>query len=71
MGNNEVPISGKKLMAILGEKGPLTQKELIQASDIPARTARYALKRLIEMGLIIKRSNLADMRSVFYFLADN
>ena len=70
MGNTEVPVSGQKLIAILGKKGPLTQKELIQESDIPARTARYALKRLMEMGLIIKRSNLQDMRSVFYFLAE-
>jgi DNA-binding MarR family transcriptional regulator len=55
----------------LEKKGPLTQKQLIKASAIPARTARYALRRLIELGLIIKRSNLNDMRSVFYFIVDN
>ncbi|MHA1353429.1 MAG: hypothetical protein ACTSPP_11650 [Candidatus Heimdallarchaeaceae archaeon] len=48
----------------------MTQKQLIIESEIPARTARYALKRLIEMGLIIKRNNLADMRSVYYFLVE-
>lgn len=64
----DLPLSGKKLLSILEIKGPLTQKQLIKASEIPARTARYALRRLIEMGLIIKRCNLSDMRSVYYFL---
>ena len=71
MGDEEIPISGKKLLSILEEKGPLTQKELIEESEIPARTARYALRRLIDMGLIVKRCNLSDMRSVYYFIVEN
>ncbi len=70
MGKKEISVSGQKLIEILEEKGPLTQKELIIKSEVPARTARYALKRLLELGLIVKRSNLADMRSVYYFLVD-
>ncbi|MHA1305273.1 MAG: winged helix-turn-helix transcriptional regulator [Candidatus Heimdallarchaeaceae archaeon] len=70
MGKQDISISGQKLIRLLEKKGPLTQKELIIESEIPARTARYALKRLIEMGLIIKRSNLADMRSVYYFIVE-
>ncbi|MHA1867243.1 MAG: winged helix-turn-helix transcriptional regulator [Candidatus Heimdallarchaeaceae archaeon] len=70
MGKQEISVSGKRLIQLLEEKGPLTQKQLIIESEIPARTARYALKRLIEMGLIIKRNNLADMRSVYYFLVE-
>ncbi|MCG3220385.1 MAG: winged helix-turn-helix transcriptional regulator [Candidatus Heimdallarchaeota archaeon] len=71
MADEEIPVSGKKLLSILEKKGPLTQKQLIKASAIPARTARYALRRLIELGLIVKRSNLSDMRSVFYFIVNN
>ncbi len=69
--NEDIPHSGKKLLQILDEKGPMTQKSLIQESEVPARTARYALRRLMEMGLIIKRCNLSDMRSVYYFKTDN
>jgi len=71
MVDEELPSSGKKILSILEKHGPLTQKELIKASEIPARTARYALRRLIEMGLIVKRCNLSDMRSVYYFLNEN
>ncbi len=70
MSKNELPLSGKKLLEVLDENGPLTQKELIKASDIPARTARYALRRLIELELIAKRCNLTDARSFFYFKLD-
>lgn len=63
--------STHKIKTVLERKNPLTQKELIQAADLPARTVRYALKRLIELGIIIKRSNLSDMRSVYYFLNEN
>ncbi|MCG3221658.1 MAG: winged helix-turn-helix transcriptional regulator [Candidatus Heimdallarchaeota archaeon] len=58
-------------MTVLEKNNPLTQKELIKRADLPARTVRYALKRLIELGIIIRRNNLQDMRSVYYFLAEN
>ena len=59
------------LMTVLEKKNPLTQKELIKKAALPARTVRYALKRLIELGIIIRRNNLQDMRSVYYFLVEN
>ena len=52
--------SSHKVMTVLENKNLLTQKELIMRSDLPARTVKYALKRLIELGLIIRRSNLQD-----------
>ena len=61
--------SSHKLMTILETKSPLTQKQLLKEADLPARTVRYALSRLIELGFIIRRNNLSDMRSVYYFLA--
>lgn len=44
MGKQEISVSGQRLIQLLEEKGPLTQKQLIIESEIPARTARYALK---------------------------
>jgi DNA-binding MarR family transcriptional regulator len=64
-----LPKSSKRLIAILAEKGQLTQKELIQAVGMPAKTVRYALKRLSEVNLIVTTPNLQDMRSNFYQLS--
>jgi DNA-binding MarR family transcriptional regulator len=64
-----LPKSSKRLIAVLADKGQLTQKELIQAVGMPAKTVRYALKRLSEVGLIVTTPNLQDMRSNFYQLS--
>lgn len=64
----KLPKSSKRLVAVLSEKGQLTQKELIDAVGMPAKTVRYALKRLNEAKLIVSIPNLADMRSMFYSL---
>lgn len=64
----KLPKSSKRLIAILADKGMMTQKELIQAVGMPAKTVRYALKRLSEVRLIVATPNLADMRSMFYQL---
>jgi len=63
-----LPKSSKRLVAILSERGQMTQKELIQAVKMPAKTVRYALKRLNEASLIVATPNLQDMRSMFYIL---
>lgn len=46
----------------------MSQKELIKRLGIPPRTVRYALDKLLELGLIHKRPNLLDMRSIYYSL---
>ena len=63
-----LPKSSKRLVATLAERGQMTQKELIQAVNMPAKTVRYALKRLNEAQLIVSTPNLQDMRSMFYVL---
>ena len=63
-----LPKSSKRLVATLADKGQLTQKELIEAVGMPAKTVRYALKRLAESQLIVSSPNLQDMRSMFYSL---
>jgi len=63
-----LPKSSKRLVATLSEKGQMTQKELIEAVGMPAKTVRYALKRLSDADLIVSTPNLQDMRSMFYSL---
>lgn len=67
---HKLPKSAKKILILLAEAGTITQKEIISLSAIPAKTVRYALKRLGEANLIATRPNLADMRSSFYSLND-
>ncbi len=63
-----LPKSSKKILLILSEAGTLTQKDIIWQSGMPAKTARYALKRLDEENLLATKPNLEDMRSSFYLL---
>lgn len=64
----KLPKSSKRLIAVLAESGQLTQKQLINKVKMPAKTVRYALKRLDESNLIVSIPNLQDMRSMFYQL---
>ena len=64
----KLPKSSKRLIVALAEHGSLTQKELIAAVNMPAKTVRYALKKLSENSLVISQHNLEDMRSMFYTL---
>lgn len=64
----KLPKSSKKLILALSEYGSLTQKQLIANVKMPAKTVRYALKKLSEQNLITSQHNLEDMRSMFYLL---
>ncbi|MCH8906594.1 MAG: MarR family transcriptional regulator [Candidatus Heimdallarchaeota archaeon] len=64
----KLPKSSKRLILVLSDFGQLTQKELIARVGMPAKTVRYALKRLNEQRLVIAQHNLEDMRSMFYSL---
>ncbi|MHA2170690.1 MAG: MarR family transcriptional regulator [Candidatus Kariarchaeaceae archaeon] len=64
----KLPKSAKRLILVLAEHGQLTQKELINQTRIPAKTVRYALKKLSETNLVVSQHNLEDMRSMFYSL---
>ena len=62
----KVPKSAKPILYLLNEHGVLTQKELLQLLNLPPKTARYALKRLKEEGIIQSVPDLMDMRSQKY-----
>ncbi|MCY3414087.1 MAG: MarR family transcriptional regulator [Candidatus Heimdallarchaeota archaeon] len=64
----KLPDSAIPILRYLENHGQKTQRELIQNLNLPTRTVRYSIRRLIERGLIKKMPNLRDMRSVFYVI---
>ena len=67
----KLPKSAKRLICSLADNDRLTQKQLILKVGMPAKTVRYALKRLNEEGVVTQIPNLQDMRSVYYSLSPN
>lgn len=62
----DLPPSCKLVSLVVDEAGPLTQAELVERTRLPARTARWALDRLREEGVVAERWNPADARSHLY-----
>lgn len=46
----------------------MTQKEIINKTYLPARTVRYALTRLMEENLLLRRFCFRDARQNLYGL---
>lgn len=67
----KLPNSALPLLRYLEAYGSKTQRELIEELDLPVRTVRYSIRRLLEKNLIQKQPNLADMRSVYYSINRN
>lgn len=65
-----LPASAETVYELLAIEGPLTHKEIVQLSGIPARTVRFAVARLKEEGHVGERLNLMDSRQQFFFLED-
>ena len=63
MGTTE---SAKQIYLIISSTGNIQAKEIIEKVDYSARTVRYSLKILINLGLIRQIPNLHDCRSSFY-----
>ncbi|MCD4739942.1 NAD(+)/NADH kinase [archaeon] len=62
--------SSKFILKIIEFEGPLTQKEIIKATQLPARTVRRNLENLIKKGVIVKKPFLEDPRQSLYLIAD-
>jgi hypothetical protein len=63
-----LPASARAVYATLERLGPLTHKELLEATPLPGRTIRYAVSRLRGSGAIGSRVKLADSRQTYYFV---
>ena len=62
----KLPKSAKVVLARLTRDGPLTPKELSTIVELAPRTVTLALKKLMEVQLCRKISNLEDMRQPYY-----
>ena len=65
----DLPPSAKLVYKVLQYDGPLTQKGIVEESMLSARTVRYALERLDEIGVIEEDVYFADARQNLYELA--
>lgn len=63
-----LPPSALTVLSLLATRGPLTHKQLVEASPIPARTVRFALARLRDEGRVIERPSFRDSRQSYYLL---
>jgi NAD+ kinase len=58
--------SAKLVYKVLAYEGELSQKEIINESQLPSRTVRYALDVLLRSGLVEKKALLKDVRQRVY-----
>lgn len=63
-----LPRSAITVLGVLATRGPLTHKDIVASSPIPARTVRFALRRLREEGRVLERPNFRDSRQSYYVL---
>ena len=64
----DLPPSAKLVYKVLEYDGPLPQTGLVAASMLSARTVRYALERLEEVGGVDEDVYFADARQNLYEL---
>jgi len=65
-GLEDLPPSAKLLFKVLEYDGPLTQKQIVEESMLSARTVRYALERLENIGIVEEDIYFADARQNLY-----
>lgn len=63
-----LPASAQRVHRVLFDEGPLTHRELVELSGLPARTVRFAVARLRDAGVLGVRSNLMDSRQQYFFV---
>jgi predicted transcriptional regulator len=67
----DLPPSAKLVYKVLEYDGPLTQKGIVEESMLSARTVRYALERLDEVGVVDEDVYFADARQNLYEITDD
>ncbi|WP_225333691.1 MULTISPECIES: MarR family transcriptional regulator [Halomicrobium] len=65
---SDLPPSAKLVAKVLEYEDTLTQSQLADETLLPARTVRYALNRLEEVGVVDSRFSFADARKRVYTL---
>jgi DNA-binding MarR family transcriptional regulator len=69
-GLDDLPPSAKLVFKVLEYNGPLTQKGIVEESMLSARTVRYALERLEDIGVVDEDVYFADARQNLYQLTE-
>jgi predicted transcriptional regulator len=67
---DDLPPSAKLVFKVLEYNGSLTQKGIVEESMLSARTVRYALERLENIGVVDEDVYFADARQNLYQLTD-
>jgi len=65
---DDLPPSAKLVFKVLEYNGTLTQKGIVEESMLSARTVRYALERLEDIGVVDEDVYFADARQNIYEL---
>lgn len=66
----DLPPSAKLVFKVLEYDGPLTQKQIVEESMLSARTVRYALERLEDIGIVDEDIYFADARQSLYQITE-
>jgi DNA-binding MarR family transcriptional regulator len=66
-----MPPSAKLVYKTLQYEGPMTQSRIADASLLPQRTVRHALKKLESADVVEESVHLMDARKSNYRLADS
>ncbi|WP_408957944.1 MarR family transcriptional regulator [Natrinema sp. 74] len=66
----DLPPSAKLVYKVLEYEQPLTQEDVVAESRLCPRTARYALGKLEDSGLVTRRACLEDARQSKYRTED-
>ncbi|RLG59522.1 sugar kinase [Candidatus Geothermarchaeota archaeon] len=67
----KAPPSVKLVLKAIQFYGPMTQRDLVQKTMLPPRTVRYALKILLNKGVIKRRPLVEDVRHYIYYLSED
>ncbi len=64
MKRERLPKGSIEVIDLLGEKGALTQKEIIDSlMETKPRAIRYTVRQLLDRTILVNRANFEDMRS--------
>ena len=64
MKRERLPKGSIEVIDLLGDKGALTQKEIIDSlKETKPRAIRYTVRQLLERTVLVNRANFEDMRS--------
>lgn len=65
---SSLPPSAKLILKVLEYEGPLTQKDIVKKTMLPARTVRHSLAILVGNNFVRKKPLIRDPRQDLYYI---